>query len=65
MHGQQNIKKKCTCSKFSRKSFIMIMMIISIIISSHIVFLLGISTFVPAVIPTAQASTFRLQYSPY
>jgi hypothetical protein len=53
------------CSKFSLKVCIIIAVVVVVIVPSHGLFLPGISTFVPKVIPTALSSSFRLQYVPF
>ena len=45
--------------------YVIIIIIICIIISCHRPFLLPVTSLEPAVIPTAQATSFTLQYFPY
>ena len=47
------------------KGFIITAIIVVVIVSSHSLFLPGISTFVPKVIPTAVVSSCGLEYFPF
>jgi hypothetical protein len=44
---------------------VVVVVVVVVVICSHNLFLLGISTFVPKVIPTALSSSFRLHYVPF
>ena len=44
---------------------VVVVVFVFVVVSSHSLFLPGISTFVPKLIPTALSSSFRLKYFPF